>query len=53
MGTLEGIDDSHVLHGKAALRVEVSGIVVHIKICRSCGKLIFFQLVAFALCWSW
>lgn len=31
MGTLEGIDDSHVLHGKAANRVEVSGIVVHVK----------------------
>lgn len=32
LSTLEGIDDSHVLHGnKAVHRVEVSGIVVHIK----------------------
>ena len=32
LGTLEGIDDSHVLHGnKAVHRVQVSGIVVHIK----------------------
>ncbi|CAN0111277.1 unnamed protein product [Scytosiphon promiscuus] len=32
LGTLEGIDDSHVLHGnKAVHRVEVSGMVVHIK----------------------
>lgn len=32
LGTLDGIDDSHVLHGsKAVHRVEVSGVVVHIK----------------------
>ncbi|CAM9396045.1 unnamed protein product, partial [Hapterophycus canaliculatus] len=32
LGTLEGIDDSHVLHGnKAVHRVEVSGMVVHVK----------------------
>lgn len=31
MDTLDGIDDSHVLHGKAVQRVEVFGIAVHIK----------------------
>ncbi|CAM9493143.1 unnamed protein product [Ectocarpus sp. 4 AP-2014] len=32
LGTLGGIDDSHVLHGdKAIHRVEVSGVVVHVK----------------------
>lgn len=31
MDTLDGIDDSHVLHGKAVQRVEVFGIVVHVK----------------------
>eukprot|EP00903_Cladosiphon_okamuranus_P008110 g7817.t1 len=32
LGTLESIDDSHVLHGnKAVHRVEVSGVVVHVK----------------------
>ncbi|CAN0281652.1 unnamed protein product, partial [Ectocarpus sp. 8 AP-2014] len=32
LGTLGGIDDSHVLHGNKAIhRVEVSGVVVHVK----------------------
>ncbi|CAM9393581.1 unnamed protein product [Laminaria digitata] len=31
LGTLDGIDDSHVLHGKAIHRVEVLGMVVHVK----------------------
>lgn len=31
LSTLDGIDDSHVLHGKAIHRVEVMGMVVHAK----------------------
>lgn len=31
LGTLEGIDDSHVLHGKPIQRAEVLGTVVNIK----------------------
>lgn len=31
LDTLDGIDDSHVLHGKAIHRVEVLGMVVHVK----------------------
>lgn len=31
MAALEGVDDSHFLHGKAAHRVEVLGVVVHVK----------------------
>lgn len=31
LGTLDGIDDSHVLHGKAIHRVEVLGMVVNVK----------------------
>ena len=31
LGTIDGIDDSHVFHDKAIQRVEVAGVVVHIK----------------------
>lgn len=31
LGTIEGIDDSHVLHGKVIHRVEVAGAIVNIK----------------------
>ncbi|CAM9228876.1 unnamed protein product [Choristocarpus tenellus] len=32
MGTLEGIEDSHILYGKPVCRAQVCGVVVHVKL---------------------